>query len=86
MKGQACTEALLHSLISLVQVRDSFFNEDHDIGGNTMINTGVKRPLDPFTQREKTKFEFSKYSTFDDTPKNLIVSADRESGTLILWH
>jgi hypothetical protein len=51
-----------------------------------MINTGLKRPLDPFMQREKTKFEFSKYSTFDDTPKNLIVSADRESGTLILWH
>jgi hypothetical protein len=33
-----------------------------------------------------TKFEFGKYSTFDDTPKNLMVTSDEDSGNLILWH
>lgn len=34
----------------------------------------------------KTKFEFGRFSTFDDTPKSLMVTADRESGTIVLWH
>ncbi len=32
-----------------------------------------------------TKFEFAKYSTFEDTPRNLIVTSD-ESGNIVLWH
>lgn len=36
--------------------------------------------------RHTTKFEFGKYSTFDDTPKNLVVTSDKESGTIVLWH
>eukprot|EP00347_Sterkiella_histriomuscorum_P013779 403363397 len=31
-------------------------------------------------------YELGKYSTFEDTPKNLIVMGDKKSGTLILCH
>jgi hypothetical protein len=34
----------------------------------------------------KTRFEFGKYSTFEDTPKNLLVTADKECGSIVLWH
>ena len=33
-----------------------------------------------------TKFEFGKYSTLDDTPKNLVVTSDKDSGAIVLWH
>ena len=33
-----------------------------------------------------TKFEFAKYSTFEDTPRNLVVTSDETSGSIVLWH
>lgn len=36
--------------------------------------------------KSHTNFEFGKYSTFDDTPKNLIISSDKDNGTVVLWH
>lgn len=37
-------------------------------------------------QNSKETFEFGKYSTFDDTPKNLLVLGDRTTGTIVLCH
>lgn len=32
------------------------------------------------------EYELGKYSTFEDTPKNLLVMGDKDSGVLALFH
>jgi len=33
-----------------------------------------------------TKFDFGRYSTFEDVPRSLVVTGDSKSGAIVLWH
>lgn len=60
------------------------------IGGQNEGNIGGQTRERPGTQQKgptgSTKFEFGKYSTFEDIPRSLVVTGDKDSGTIVLWN